>query len=117
MSQQESWHGKLIPVKFEEGQSMDEWIQTRLGTTELKSYNENWISQLLDDCYKEYAYDSTTNILYKIEKEEFDYDNFVHMTGNPDGSYDFITSFYNGGTFLEEMLLEGIEECKESAED
>lgn len=44
---------------------------------------------------------------FKIESEEID-DYYVDMKRNNDGTIDFLCSFYNGGTYLEEVLEEGM---------
>ena len=50
------------------------------------------------------------NCIYKVELEDFDaYDNFVEITQVQDGVYEFITQFYNGSTFLREMLQKGFD--------
>lgn len=59
------------------------------------------------------------NCIYKIELDkEFDvYDNFVEVNQVQDGVYEFITQFYNGSTCLKEMLQEGFDQTRNSAED
>lgn len=51
------------------------------------------------------------NCIYKVElDEEFDvYDNFVEVNQIQDGVYEFITQFYNGSTYLQEMLQKGFD--------
>ena len=52
------------------------------------------------------------NCIYKVELDkEFDvYDNFVEITQVQDGVYEFMTQFYNGSTYLQEMLQEGFDQ-------
>lgn len=51
------------------------------------------------------------NCIYKVELDkEFDvYDNFVEVNQVQDGVYEFITQFYNGSTYLREMLQKGFD--------
>lgn len=63
---------------------------------------------LYEEFWKEYHFDNSSGILYEIVKEPFDSENFVQMSKNDDGSYDFVASFYNGGTFLNDALQAGI---------
>ena len=59
------------------------------------------------------------NCIYKVELDkDFDaYDNFVEITQVQDGVYGFITQFYNGSTDLQEMLQDGFNQTRNSAED
>lgn len=57
-----------------------------------------------------YVKDEHWLIKYDKHKKFEDGDTIGEMTLNPDGTYDFFTQFYNGGTCLEEMLGEMIEE-------
>ena len=54
------------------------------------------------------------NCIYKIELDkDFDvYDNFVEITQVQDGVYEFITQFYNGSTYLREMLQKGFDKTR-----
>ena len=54
------------------------------------------------------------NCIYKVELDkDFDaYDNFVEITQAQDGVYEFITQFYNGSTYLQEMLQEGFDQTR-----
>ena len=54
------------------------------------------------------------NCIYKVELDkEFDvYDNFVEITQVQDGVYEFVTQFYNGSTYLQEMLQEGFDQTR-----
>lgn len=106
MSNVESYVGKLVPVELD-GLTVDEWIQNKVGKTEL-GYFQNWVEVLYEEFWKEYHFDNSSGILYEIVKEPFDSENFVRMSKNDDGSYDFVVSFYNGGAFLNEVLQEGV---------
>lgn len=106
MSDVESYTGKLIPVELN-NKTIDEWIMDKLHTQEL-GYYSNWVEALEDNHYQEYHYDSSNNILYKIEKENFDNEGFMIFNKNDDNTYSFTTSFYNGGTYLGEMLQNAI---------
>lgn len=43
-------------------------------------------------------------IAYDIHQEEEASDYVSHITKSPDGTYDFVMMFYNGGTCLSEMI-------------
>lgn len=111
MSDVYSYVGRMTPVQLAENQTLDEWIQKELGTTELETWVDSWIQKLEEDRYQEFHYDATSKILYKIEKQEIDNEGFVYAQKKDDGSYEFITSFYNGGTNLSEMLQDGIDDA------
>jgi hypothetical protein len=76
------------------------------------NYRENcgpWEYLFQDNCddydigYKYYA---VNGIVYEtIEEEELDpYDDFSKLKDNGDGTYDYIMTFYNGGTYLRECI-------------
>ena len=48
--------------------------------------------------------DTPVMIKYDYHKEEEAYDYVSYINKGPDGSYDFIMMFYNGGTCLSEMI-------------
>lgn len=105
MSDIESYTGTLIPVDLD-GKTVDEWIKSKLETDELVEYCSSWMEMLDEFFWKEYFLDNRTGILYKIDKTNFNAENFSQLTSNPNGTFDFTVSFYNGGTHLIEMLDE-----------
>nr|DAS60194.1 MAG TPA: hypothetical protein [Caudoviricetes sp.] len=54
------------------------------------------------------------NCIYKLELDEnFDIDNsFIAVTQTGDGTYEFVTRFYNGSTYLQEMLQESFDQAR-----
>lgn len=54
------------------------------------------------------------NCIYKIELDkELDMDNnFVEVAKTQDDTYEFITWFYNGSTYLREMLQKGFDQIE-----
>lgn len=112
MSDVEAYRGKLVPVDLE-GMTIEEKCQQLCSATERESYNDTWLEQLEDEFYKEYFYDAVNQRLFAVKKEEFDPEELMIMSKNDDGSYEFMTSFYNGGTNLKEMLTDGIAEVEE----
>lgn len=59
------------------------------------------------------------NCIYKVELDEnHDIDkDFVLVVKTQPGIYEFVTQFYNGGTYLQEMLQEGFDELKKGKEN
>jgi hypothetical protein len=58
------------------------------------------------------------NSLYEIinHEESMDEESFVKLNKNNDGSISFVTQFYNGGTYFDEMLTEALDELKKELE-
>lgn len=104
MSDVEAYKGKLVPVDLD-GKSVDMWIQDELKNVDLENYMD-----LLDALYEErngqYFYDRAGDVLYEIHRTPLDPEGFVHSTANPDGSYSFTVSYYNGGASFEEVMDE-----------
>ncbi len=57
------------------------------------------------------------NCIYQLELDEnFDIDNsFIAVTQTGDGTYEFVTRFYNGSTYLQEMLQESFDQIRKKA--
>jgi hypothetical protein len=113
MSDVEFHSGKLKKIVRSEDQSLDEQcklICIDAGITELSSYNNDWIDCLKDGKLgrKYFIYD---DILYEFIEHEESSDNeyFMKLYPNEDGTISFIGSFYNGGTYLGEMLEEAFD--------
>lgn len=109
MSDTELHSGKLRLLEKIEGESLEQqcrrlWIENGKNDEEFD--------------FDEFFYDMNRKYVKLKEQvwELFDHnkmdsgDSFCKMTPSPDGSYSFITSFYNGGTYLEEMLEDALEE-------
>ena len=71
-----------------------------------KEYNGK-VSYYIDD-RKRYdivvVKDTPVMIKYDYHKEEEACDYVSYINKGPDGSYDFVMMFYNGGTYLSEMI-------------
>ena len=68
---------------------------------------EDYVEYLLDEYYDEYFI--CDNCLYKIiEQESLDSECYCKISSNDNKTFSFITSFYNGGTCLNEMLFDAI---------
>lgn len=107
MSEDVTYRGKLIPVDLG-GMTVEEKAHEILGATELPDYYESYLEQLLDD--EDYLYYSPSATLFRVESIQDESDGFMNMTANKDGTFDFHTRFYNGGTYLAEMLEDGLNE-------
>lgn len=111
MSEVESYIGTLTPVDMG-GKTLDEWIINKLEINEL-GYYDNWLEALDDKYWKEFHFDENSQILYAVEKQEFDPDNMGDVYRNDDGTYGFVVSFYNGGTYFGEVIQKGLDKVKE----
>lgn len=107
MSEDVTYRGKLIPVDLD-GMTVEEKAREILGATELPDYYESYLEQLIDN--DDYFYYSSSAILFRMESVLDESDGFMNITPNEDGTFDFHTRFYNGGTYLAEMLEEGLNE-------
>ncbi len=114
MSDYESHRGKLIPVPFNEGEDLESACKRILQESDIELDTSCYGSikeQLEDEFYNELLV--LNNCIYKISSYTEGYeDTFIHMTKDLDGSINFSTRFYNGGTYLTEMLEKGIEKLK-----
>jgi hypothetical protein len=107
--------GKLIPVNLE-GKTLEEKAlslipESKRGNVEKYRY-DSALEYLLNE-ESEYYFHKDSGILFEVLTIDDEYDSFMELKPNSDGSYDFVTRFYNGGTHLGEMLDEGFEDLSE----
>lgn len=110
MSDYKSHTGKLIKIEPKEGESLDDLCQ-RLWVENGKSLESFDSDDFFDDLYEKYI--NVNDVVWEIfEHEELgdEDDMFCKVHDNKDGTYSFHTRFYNGGTYLTEMLEAGIKE-------
>lgn len=119
MSRVETYRGRLI--KVENGSVPNKW-PVSLEELCKKVLKENGFNEISKSCksYEESIYDELddkyvvlNHTLYEIEKEELGDDYFCSLKRNKDGSIDFYTQFYNGGTYLNEMLEDELIDFKD----
>ena len=72
---------------------------------------EKW-SMILEEYDNIGKYLVTATDVYEICDTELDSD-FCDIHKNSDGTYSYVTQFYNGGTYLQEMLIDGLNELRE----
>lgn len=70
----------------------------------LTSYCETFVSALTEECFEEYVV--IKDDLYAVESKQLEPYGFFEISKVNDGEYSFVTSFYNGGTCLAELLEE-----------
>jgi hypothetical protein len=116
MSQTEFHTGKLKEVDLN-GLSLEDYCKSKCneaGITELESYHKDWTEQFKDEFWygnEEKFFVHGEKVYELIEHEEMDDENyFMKLTPNKDGTISFIGQFYNGGTCLQEMLEEALDD-------
>ena len=107
MSETETHIGKLKKIECDSQNEYAHGIMKDKGEMP-NSYDSplEWMLNDADDIYI-----STPKGLYKVVKEKsLDSDDEINdLKENEDGTISFISRFYNGGTYLQEMLQEGLE--------
>jgi hypothetical protein len=96
MSEQVTYRAKLKPLTPAERQPILVEIAT-MDEDDIDYYLFGKRIQIINSIY-----------YWKHIEELADSDDFCNVTKNTDGSYDVLTSFYNGGTCLSEVLEENI---------
>lgn len=113
MSEQRTYIGKLWELDLD-NKTPEEYAKQYMhdiGKTELPSYYDNWVEYLLT--YNEYKFIMLKGKLYNISIEnELDESDFCVIHKETDGFYSFATSFYDGGTCLEEVLTYEFDKVK-----
>jgi len=111
MSDVESYTGILKPVNLK-GKTFEQYAESKclkLGVEDMRDCYDSWVETLTVEANKKYYWSRENEILYKVKLTVIDNEGFIEMSEGKNGSLKFITSFYNGGTNLSEMLDEGIE--------
>lgn len=103
MSEQETVTGtiKLIAKKTDV-EKVSKGILKEKGL--LTSYCDSFVNALTEKCYEEFVV--IKDDLYKVESNNLDPDGFFEISKVKNGEYNFVASFYNGGTCLPELLEE-----------
>lgn len=103
MSRVETYRGKLKKVNgTEEIEELCKKVLEENGFYGISKCSKSYSESIYDELDDKYVMLDGT--LYEIEKEELGDDYFCNLKRNDDGSIDFYTQFYNGGTYLNEML-------------
>ena len=120
MSDYETIKGKIRKIDLQ-GLSVEEYAERIVKEKGLASkvgqgpyfYETNLEFLKWYDDWEEGQYIAIDNELYLIyDKSEFDSSYHVQLTPIADDTYEFHTSFYNGGTCLTEMLEDEIRRLK-----
>jgi hypothetical protein len=121
MSRTEHIKGKIRRLPLSEGETVETQAKDLLDKyypdVELddpESYK--YSHQLMDEGYNRFVI--TNNFIYEIiESVEMDDDgDFIELGQNDDGTINFHTQFYNGGTCLSEVLVDELEKTIENDE-
>jgi hypothetical protein len=110
MSQTEIHIGKIKELP-RQGSSFEDWCEIVCkihGATEISEYSETWKETIEDLLHDKLLIIGERIFQYEEHKELEEGDDILEMNRNQDGTISFVTSFYNGGTFLEEMLEVGL---------
>lgn len=116
MSETETHSGKLIKIQLSKIDTVESFCKgmcEKEGITSIPSYNQSWIETFKYDSKAASEYFIlNNNIIYKMAEHLAGDDDsyFMKIYPNADGSLSFIGQFYNGGTCLDEMLSEALEE-------
>lgn len=110
MSQTKIYIGKLKKVDLQD-MSLKTWAEEyfRLENKGLDA-DEDPIQAFTEEYQGEAFYIINGNLYEILEHREIDSsDDIYEFHENPDGTIDYVTSFYNGSTCLSESLKRGIE--------
>lgn len=117
MSNTETHYGRLREIDNPQGLTIEELCKQLCeanGCTELDSYNDNWKEQVRCDFMDKYFV--VNGVVYEfVEHIESDDTDIYHSWKNVDGTITIVTSFYNGGTCLSEVVEELIQKANSEA--
>lgn len=107
MSEQKTIKGKLTSVDLK-GLNIEEYAKKALGENSHLIYHDSYIEKLVEQSDGYLIYQEQSNKLYEVTYEEVDSNYFFFHHTNEDGTVDFVCSFYNGATYLEEAITENL---------
>ena len=114
MSEMEYRYGKLKKLDMG-GSTLEEYCErlcNENGITQLSNYNDNWAEEVEYELGEKYMV--LNNKVYEIiENKWIDPEELCRINILPDGTIDYVASFYNGGTYLGEVLEEKLKELEE----
>lgn len=106
MSDYESHSGNIRQIPRLENESLDN-VRRRIWAE--RNPDKEFNNDDFDDQFHDEIFRIGTELYEIYDHEEHEHGNaIVQMHPNGDGSFKFYTHFYNGGTYLGEMLAEGI---------
>ena len=109
MSETEYHRGKLRKVLRSKEESLEKQCEKICLLNSYKfdqRYHNSWKECLQDEGYSEFII--VKGIIFQIYDHYKDDEAPFIVEQNPDGTYSFHGSFYNGGACLNEMLEEGL---------
>lgn len=110
MSEIELHVGKIKKVDLK-GKTVEEYCKEKCDSLgyKLGKYDESYTKLLSSIEYKKYC--CVDNELFEVlSDKEFDEPYINYLSENKDDTFDFVLSFYNGGTCFSEMLEDSIRE-------
>lgn len=108
MSQDELHRGKLRKIDLK-NKSIEDFFKEKCienNILELDKWTKDWYSMYINNVNNSEYYSNKKSVyqLYNHKQfEDFDIQEFLKLEN---GDYEFITSFYNGGTYLGEVIEE-----------
>lgn len=116
MSYDEKHFGKIRLLTLADGQSTNDLCKElcEKNNYEFSSYHDDYIECLKDNGYEKYLV--TENGIYEIfEHKEVSDDPYVQkLIPLGDGTFEFVATFYNGGTCLSEILEDELENYEQN---
>lgn len=105
-------HTGILKKVDTKGLSPEDWYREQVLSIDpmREKYDfEKWstILEEYDDIGKFLVTDTDVYQIHDSKRIDSD---FCNIHKNPDGTYSYITQFYNGGTYLQEMLTDGLNE-------
>lgn len=112
MSYTETHSGRLVEIETPPQETLEQTLKRLCieegDSIELEEWADSWKEQFQDTFYHKIFI--VNNRLFKlVEHVQSDDSDIYHMNKNEDGSFTLLTSFYNGGTCLSEIVEELLE--------
>lgn len=108
MSRTELHIGKLREIDLE-GRSLEDYCKSKVKETSLPEWADNWFEVLREEGGWEKYFTVKGRLFESFDHTESEDPDIQQLTRNPDGTYSFVMSFYNGGTCLTELIEEELE--------
>lgn len=111
MSEYAHIKGKLIPIPLVDGSvelTAKALLEKHGYSTEKEDDEDSYENMLIDEEYRHYIFShgQIFELVDEIKKDP--YEDVYEASRNPDGSFDFVVKYYNGGCSLDEAITEAL---------
>jgi hypothetical protein len=113
MSETVNYVGKLKLLENSSNETLEQQAKKILNNCELKSYNDTYLEQLLDNNHESIIL-YNDNLYEVLEMKDCSETDIFEIDKNEDGTYNYHVSYYNGDCSFAEAIEEAFDRLEET---